>query len=129
MMNFFTYLAIRSTDNVCLGPFCDDLKNSNNSNIVVLVGLTLSKFINMILIVGSLFLVVFLLWGAFDWIVSEGDKEKLQKARQKLTNAVIGMILMVVALTIFMVVSGDILGIVKRNSQGTWTFELPQINP
>lgn len=127
MINFFTFLAIRSTENICLGPFCDDLKNSTDGTVVGLVGSTLSKFIMMVLVVGSLFMLVFLLWGAFDWVVSEGDKEKLQKAQKKLTNAVIGMILMVVALTLFMVVSGDILGIVRRNDRGTWTFDLPQI--
>jgi hypothetical protein len=44
-----------------------------------------------IVILGGLMVIVFLLWGAFEWITSGGDSNKLQSAKGKMTNAVIGL--------------------------------------
>ncbi len=49
--------------------------------------------INIFIIVAAFALLVYIFWGAFDWITSSGDKEKVAKARKKITNAVIGMFL------------------------------------
>ncbi len=83
--------------------------------------------IRMALIIGSIMVLFYLLWGALDWVTGGGDQEKLDKARQKMTNAVIGIILMVAALGIFSVVAGDVLGLIKRDAQGNWRFSLPTI--
>jgi hypothetical protein len=78
-------------------------------------------------VIGGLTVLFFLLWGAYDWITSGSEEEKLNSAKQKMTNAVIGIILMVVALGVFTVVSGDILGIIRLNNEGNWIFNLPTI--
>jgi hypothetical protein len=84
--------------------------------------------VQLFLFVGGLALLLYLMWGAFDWITSNGEKEKVEKARQKITNAIIGMVLMVVALGIFGLVTGDMLGIIVNNPNGGgWTFKLPSI--
>jgi len=83
--------------------------------------------IRTILIVGMVLVLIYLLWGALDWVTGGGDEEKLTKARQKITNAVLGILIMVGALGLFMVVSGDILGIIHRDSGGNWSFNLPTI--
>ncbi|PIS08906.1 hypothetical protein COT75_04440 [Candidatus Beckwithbacteria bacterium CG10_big_fil_rev_8_21_14_0_10_34_10] len=44
-----------------------------------------------IVVLGGLALLVFLIWGAIDWIMSEGDQEKLKSARLKITHAMAGM--------------------------------------
>jgi hypothetical protein len=45
--------------------------------------------------VGGLAVILFMIWGAFDWITAGGDTGKIGKARDKMTNAVIGLILLV----------------------------------
>ncbi len=41
-----------------------------------------------------------LLWGAWDWMSSEGDKEKLSSAQKKIINAFIGILLFAVAFAV-----------------------------
>ncbi len=89
------------------------------------LGATIGKFINLFLIVAALFTLAYMLWGAFDWIVSGGEKEKIDKARNKITNAALGLILVVVVLALFNTIVGPILNI----SPGTagWQFKLPTL--
>jgi hypothetical protein len=44
-----------------------------------------------IVMLGSLALLVFLVWGAIDWLMSEGDPEKLKNAKNKIIHALAGM--------------------------------------
>ncbi len=83
--------------------------------------------IRMALIIGVILVLFYLLWGAFDWITGGGDQDKLNNARQKMTNAVLGIVIMVAALGIFAAVAGDVLGLIKRDAQGNWRFSLPTI--
>lgn len=41
--------------------------------------------------IGGLVLLVFLIWGAIDWLMSEGDTEKLKNAKNKIIHALAGM--------------------------------------
>lgn len=45
-------------------------------------------------ILGGLLVLIFLVWGAFDWLSSGGSEKKLEGAKTKITNAVIGMIIL-----------------------------------
>lgn len=74
--------------------------------------------INVFIIVAGLFMLVYLLWGAFDWINSSGEKEKLTKAQQKITNALLGMVLIFAILVVFNVLAGQMLGIVEQTPDG-----------
>lgn len=52
----------------------------------------------------------FIVWGAFDFITSGGDKEKIAGARRKIVNALIGLALL--ALAAFIVsLFGQVIGI------------------
>ncbi|MGB9707134.1 MAG: hypothetical protein ACPL1D_00030 [Microgenomates group bacterium] len=82
--------------------------------------------LRMILIVAGFFLLVYLFWGGFDWITSEGEKEKVAKAQQKITSAVIGLILIFAVLTVWGFLMGDILGIIINTPEG-WQFKLPTL--
>ena len=73
------------------------------------VGSLISLGIQLFIIVAGVTLLIVLLLGAYEWVVSGGDKEKLSKAQQKITNAVIGIIVVVVVLSVFCVVTVDIL--------------------
>jgi len=81
--------------------------------------------IRLFIIVAGIVLIIYLLWGSFDWITSGGDKERLAKAQSKITNAAIGMVLIFVMLSVWGLITGNILGIIKiRNGIG---FTLPTL--
>lgn len=82
--------------------------------------------INMFLTIAGMFLLLYLLWGAFDWINSGGEKEKIVKAQNKITNALIGIVLVFAVLVVFQLVAGNILGLVKPTDQG-WQFNIPTL--
>lgn len=54
---------------------------------------------------GMLFLLYFIL-GALSWITSGGDKGKVEKARSQLTNAALGLIIVIVSQAIAGIVGG-----------------------
>lgn len=60
-------------------------------------------------IAGLMFLIYFVL-GAISWITAEGDPEKVKKAQKQLTNAVAGLVLVVLAYSVAFVL-GEILGL------------------
>jgi hypothetical protein len=45
-------------------------------------------------ILGGLLVLIFLIWGAFDWLSSGGNEKKLEGAKTKMTNAVIGLVIL-----------------------------------
>jgi len=59
------------------------------------IGIFLSKAIDAIIVAGGLLVLLFLLWGAVEWLTSEGDKEKLTGARDKIIHAIIGLAILV----------------------------------
>ena len=63
----------------------------------------LSNFVSLIYIAATIVLVFMLLWGAWDWMTSEGDKEKLSSAQKKIINAFIGILLFAVAFALLRV--------------------------
>ena len=67
------------------------------------IGTFFSNLIALIYIIAAIVLIFMILWGAFDWMTSEGDKEKLQGAQKKLINAFIGILLFAVAFGIIRV--------------------------
>lgn len=64
----------------------------------------LSRIFGAILAVSALMVLIFLLWGAISWITSGGDKGKLEGARNRITQAIIGLIVLVASTAIFMMI-------------------------
>ena len=62
-----------------------------------------TNFIALFYSIAILVLILMLIWGAFDWLTSEGDKEKIAAARGKLINAVIGIMLFAIAFAVIQV--------------------------
>lgn len=83
--------------------------------------------INLFIVGAGFILLFFMLWGAFDWIVSGGDKERVAKAQAKITNALIGMVLIFVVLTVFGVLTGNILGIIENVPGQGWSIKIPRL--
>lgn len=65
--------------------------------------MTMALFVmmwNAIVIVGGLLVLYYFIMGSVEWITSEGDKGKLQKARDKMLHAFIGLLILVSSYTI-----------------------------
>ncbi len=84
--------------------------------------------INAFILVSGFALLIYLLWGAFEYITSGGESERINKARDKMVHAVIGIIVVFLALVIYGYVAGDMLGVIKRDpSTGQWIINIPRI--
>jgi magnesium-transporting ATPase (P-type) len=104
-----------------------DAMNVGGKNPVQGLGKLVAFGINMFITIAGIFLIIYLLWGAFDWISSAGEKEKITKAQNKITNALIGIILVFVVLTVFNLLAGNLLGIVKPIDGGGFEIKLPTL--
>jgi len=104
-----------------------DAMNVGGDNPVQGLGKLVAFGINMFITIAGIFLIIYLLWGAFDWISSAGEKEKITKAQNKITNALIGIVLVFVVLTVFNLLAGNLLGIVNPIDGGGFEIKLPTL--
>lgn len=70
----------------------------------------ISQIMNIVLIVGVIAVLGYLIMGGIEWITSGGDKGKTESARNKITSAVIGLVILVSAWAIMLFVQ-TLLGI------------------
>ena len=73
------------------------------------VGVFLSNLIQVIYVFAVIMFMFMIILAAFQWIISGGDKEAVAKARQRIFNAFIGLMLLALAPLVFTVV-GQITG-------------------
>ena len=64
------------------------------------LSILLSFLIRLFFVVAGLAALLYLLLGAFAWVTSGGGKEQVEKARDKIQAAVVGLILIVAVLAI-----------------------------
>ena len=57
----------------------------------------LSNALTIFIVIGAFLLVIYIVWAGMQWISSGGDKQKVATARGRLTSAVVGFILLMVA--------------------------------
>ena len=74
------------------------------------LGDLLTFLIRFFFIIAGLAALVFLLLGALAWVTSGGNKENVDKARDKITNAVVGLILIVAVLAIIVTLEQVVFG-------------------
>lgn len=60
--------------------------------------------IGLAFIIGSLVFFAMLVWGAIEWISSGGDKQHLESARGRITNALVGIVILFAAFAILNVI-------------------------
>lgn len=93
----------------------------------------LSNLIVLIYSIASIALIFMILWAAFEWLTSGGDKEKVAAARARLTYAIVGMILFAIAFAVIQVLGtftgfkffeGQGMTIINRWPHGT-EFQCP----
>ncbi len=83
-------------------------------NFAGLVGSLLS----IVMPVSALILLLYLIWGAIEWLTSGGDKGKLEKARGRITTGVIGIVVVSATISLFMLMQ-QILNVCVLDFWGT----------
>lgn len=53
------------------------------------------SILNVMIIAGAVMLLIMIVWSGIAWISSGADKERLQGARQRLINAIVGFIILI----------------------------------
>jgi hypothetical protein len=61
------------------------------------------------LILGGFALLLYFVWGAIDWLMSEGNPEKIQNAKNKITHAFIGLVFLSISFAM-MLLAEEIFG-------------------
>ena len=57
------------------------------------VGKLISGLIGIAMLLAALAVFIYLIWGGFEWITSGGDKAGVENARNKITAALIGLVI------------------------------------
>lgn len=81
-------------------------------------GNLVSGVINILFIIAILIALIYLIWGGIKWIMSGGDKQALQTAREHVIAAIVGLV--VVFLAYFIV--NFILGVFGLGTGYSWTL-------
>jgi hypothetical protein len=67
-------------------------------------GIWLGNLMGGILFLASVLVLFYLLWGGIEWITSGGDKGKTEAARNKITSAIIGLIILASSAAVVMLI-------------------------
>lgn len=81
---------------------------------IVDVGKLISSVVGTMLVISSLLAFVFLILGGIQWITSGGDKAAMEAARNKITHAIVGLVIVGAAWAIMTLV-GNYLGLSITN--------------
>lgn len=114
--SLITYLSSTSV------VFAQILVNPDGSKGFKTLGNFISNFLTLAMAVAILVVLIMLIWGAFEWITSGGDKEAVGKARGRIINALIGLAVLAVAFALARV-AGQFLGFDLTN------IAIPTPNP
>lgn len=61
------------------------------------IGFFITNILTVAFAIAIFVVLIMLVWGAFEWITSGGDKEAVGKARGRIINALIGLAVLAVA--------------------------------
>ncbi len=61
----------------------------------------ISSIMQAVMAIALVSVLIFLLWGAVEWIFAGGEKSKVEAARGKITGAIMGLLLLVCTVAIF----------------------------
>lgn len=79
-------------------------------------GPIVGQVIQLLIVIAIVIAVFFLVWGGIKWILSGGDKAKVESARNTIIGAIVGLILVFLAFFIISVVA-NLFGINITNIQ------------
>jgi TRAP-type C4-dicarboxylate transport system permease small subunit len=61
----------------------------------VTTGLLMARLYRTAILVGGLAMLLFIAWGGLNWVTAGGDEKKVEAAKDKITNGIIGMVVLV----------------------------------
>jgi len=70
----------------------------------------LGSMMRVVMVIGALACFAFIVLGAVEWITSGGDKSKAEGAKNKITGAIVGLLVLAASIAIFNLVA-NFLGI------------------
>lgn len=115
MLSFFGIVYAQGINNPVLDPSVGSGEGGP------IVGKIISAIVGLFIIFAFVLALFHLLFGAYRWITSSGDKQRLQQAQESMTQAIMGLIL-VAAVWAIMTLLSQFLGL------GTFpSFNLPTI--
>lgn len=68
-------------------------------------GLLITRVLNVAGSIAGLLILGYLIWGGLDWILAQGDKSKVEAARAKITQGVIGLTAFLAVFAIYAIIS------------------------
>lgn len=74
-------------------------------------GEIVSKIVVPIFSIATIIVTLYFLWGAWDWMVSEGDKQKVADARSKITQGIVGFLILILVFFILPFVLFKLFGV------------------
>ncbi|OGV97158.1 hypothetical protein A2W24_00430 [Microgenomates group bacterium RBG_16_45_19] len=85
-------------------PVIDEILGGESAAGDVAVANLVARLFQAVVMVGGLALLLFIAWGGFAWITAGDDKAKVEAAKGRITNAIIGMavLLATVAVALFL---------------------------
>lgn len=74
------------------------------------LGSTVNSLINFIFVIAILIALLYLVYGGIKWITSGGDKTAVESARNHITSALIGLVIVFLSYFVLNIVLGFFLG-------------------
>jgi len=116
---FSTQFAFAQTQNACptgqgLGFLCFSSGQ---------LGSVIGSFITFAFVIVALIALIWLAWGGLKWLISQGEKQAVEEARNHIISAVIGLIVIFLSYLIVNV----LLGFLTNGAITLNKFQLPSI--
>ena len=98
--------ALISTPVVFAEGFSTNMLNPNDGGVTVPgdANTMIKNIITIVFVVAAVITFAYLIYGAISWITSGGDKSKVEAARNRITSAVIGLLILAATWAIFLLV-------------------------
>lgn len=71
-----------------------------NGDYGVALATVLANIWKAAVVAGAIVFILYFLWGAFRWMTAESDKAKFESGREKISNALIGLVLLAASVAI-----------------------------
>lgn len=82
------------TNPVFKGSIFDAMVSTKDGG-YIFIGTLIPKMVGLLLVFGGVAFFFMFIWGAITWILSGGDKASVENAKGRITNAIIGLVLMI----------------------------------
>lgn len=105
---YWTCKGVENIENTITNPALDPIVGAGEGETII--AKLLAAIINLFFIAGSVAVLVFFLIGGLAWITSEGDKGKMEIAKNRLTFAAVGIVIIAATYAILQIL-GAFLGI------------------